>query len=122
MASLQSAGGQVCHRDRFRATLRSGIGSGKPREKPQMANARAPGVTGISDPPNEVDDGTMIRAQSPRPGPIGLDPAWLSRPQQVLLSPAFLDIVQVGNDLSAPMTRDAFWRSAYDFVAAFRWE
>jgi hypothetical protein len=78
-----------------------------------MANARAPGVMGTSDRPHDVDDGTMIRAQSPRPGSIGLDPARRELPQQVLLSPAFQNTVQVSNDLTAPMTWDSFWRSAY---------
>jgi hypothetical protein len=78
-----------------------------------MANARAPGVLGTSDQPHDVDDGTMIRAQSPRPGSIGLDPAWRSVPEQVFLSPAFQNTVQVSDDMSAPMTWDAFWRSAY---------
>lgn len=78
-----------------------------------MANARPPGVTGTPGQRHDVDDGTMIRAQSPRPGSIGLDPASHGLAEQVLLSPAFQNTVQVSNDLTAPMTWDAFWRSAY---------
>ncbi len=78
-----------------------------------MANARPAGVTGTPGQRHDVDDGTMIRAQSPRPGPIGLDPPSQGLPEQVLLSPAFQNTVQLSNDLTAPMTWDAFWRSAY---------
>jgi len=79
----------------------------------QMANARVPGVVGDPYPSYDLDDGTLIRAQSPRPGPTGLVPVRANGPEQVLLSPAFQDTVQVANNMAAPMTWDAFWRAAY---------
>jgi hypothetical protein len=78
-----------------------------------MGNARAPGVTGTPYPSYAVDDGTMIRLQSPRPGPVGAEGAGQSIPEQVLLSPAFRNTVQVSSNMTAPMAWDAFWRSAY---------
>jgi hypothetical protein len=80
-----------------------------------MGNSRVPGVVGTSARPHDVDDGTLIRSQSPRPGTTGLGDAtaWHAAPEQVLLSPAFRNTVQVSSDMAAPMAWDAFWRSAY---------
>ena len=77
-----------------------------------MANTRAPGVLDTTTQQHDVNDGTMIRAQSPLPGSIGQG-ATRNVPEEVLLSPAFQNTVQVANNLSAPMTWDAFWRQAY---------
>ncbi len=79
-----------------------------------MGNLRVPGLVGTSARPLDVDDGTMIRSQSLRPGTTGLGdgPAWQGAPEQVLLSPAFRDTVQVSSDMAAPMAWDVFWRSA----------
>lgn len=76
-----------------------------------MGNERAPGVLGRQQPLN-INDGTLARAKSPASGPVGFDPA-ANGPQQVLLSPAFQNVVQVSDNLAAPMTWDAFWRAAY---------
>jgi hypothetical protein len=63
----------------------------------------------------------MIRALSPRPGPIGNDhdstrdslhPSPLT--QQLLLSPVFQETVQVTNNMTAPMAWDSYWRMAYE--------
>ena len=78
-----------------------------------MANSRVPGVTGIPSTSRDVNDGTMIRVSSPKPGLIGHEPVSSTVSQLVLLSPAFQSTVQVANDMAAPMTWDAFWRSAY---------
>lgn len=37
-----------------------------------MASSRVPGPIGLTGPPAAIDDGTMARAPSPRPGPIGM--------------------------------------------------
>lgn len=38
-----------------------------------MAGSRKPGHLGLSDEVEDLNDGTMIRGLSPRPGPIGID-------------------------------------------------
>lgn len=76
-----------------------------------MGNERAPGVLGRQQPLN-INDGTMARAKSPASGLVGFDAA-ANVPQQVLLSPAFQNVVRVSDNLAAPMTWDAFWRAAY---------
>lgn len=40
-----------------------------------MGSSRKPGPIGISGQPEDLNDGTMIRALSPRPTPTGIDPA-----------------------------------------------
>ena len=78
-----------------------------------MANSRPPGVLDTTTQRHDVDDGTLVRAQSPLPGSIGQGAATRGGPEQVLVSPAFQNTVQVANNLAAPMTWDAFWRQAY---------
>jgi hypothetical protein len=39
-----------------------------------MAGSRIPGPIGTSGEPQDLNDGTLIRALSPRPGPIGMSP------------------------------------------------
>src|SRR3982751_6802523 len=39
-----------------------------------MAGLRKPGPIGLSGEAEDLNDGTMIRALAPRPGPIGTDP------------------------------------------------
>jgi len=86
-----------------------------------MAGSRIPGPIGTTGEPQDLDDGTMIRALSPRPGPISMDydptrgslhPPSLT--QQVLLSPVFQETVQITNNMTAPMAWDSYWRMAYD--------
>jgi hypothetical protein len=84
-----------------------------------MAGERKPGPVGASAEPH-LDDGTMMRAQSSRPGSVGMDhdPTrnGLLSPlaQQLLLSPVFRETVQVASNMTAPMAWDAYWRMAYD--------
>lgn len=79
-----------------------------------MANARIPGTIGTSGKPHDLDDGTMMLALSPTPGPIGMDhDSTHSSFHQLLLSPIFRETVHLTNDLSAPMAWDAYWRMAY---------
>src|SRR2546426_9321630 len=40
-----------------------------------MAGSRKPGPLGCSGEPEDLDDGTTIRAQSPTPGPTGINVA-----------------------------------------------
>lgn len=86
-----------------------------------MARLRIPGPMGTSGEPQDLDDGTMVLARSPRPGPMGIfqDQTWSDlRPpllaQQVLLSPVFRETVQMTSDMAAPMAWDSYWRMAYD--------
>lgn len=88
-----------------------------------MGGSRRPGTLGYydDDEGEDLNDGTMIRARSLRPGPIGMDgnstlsshhlPSLM---EQVLLSPVIQGNVQIINDMSAPMTWDSYWRMAYD--------
>jgi hypothetical protein len=80
-----------------------------------MPNASIPGPLGTSGDPHDLNDGTMIRALSPQPGSIGIEPASASGGggPQALLSPAFQQTVQVANNWATPMTWDAYWRMAY---------
>lgn len=78
-----------------------------------MGNSRLPGVIGLAGEDHDIDDGTMVRASSPDPRSVGMDPTWQSPLEQVLLSPAVRNTVQLSNDLTAPMTWDSFWRAAY---------
>jgi hypothetical protein len=88
-----------------------------------MAGARKPGPIGTSGEPQDLDDGTMCRALSPRPGPIRMDrdstrgshlPPSLT--QQLLLSPVFQKTVQITSNMTAPMAWDSYWRMTYDYV------
>lgn len=87
-----------------------------------MGGSRIPGIAiSTSGDPQHLDDGTLIRALSPRPGPIGIDnnstrtsPYSPSITQQVLLSPVFQDSVQITNNMSTPMAWDSYWRMVYD--------
>jgi len=38
-----------------------------------MGGSCSPGTLGYCDEAEDLNDGTMIRARSPRPGPIGID-------------------------------------------------
>lgn len=82
-----------------------------------MAGSR-PGPLGTSGEPQNLNDGTMTRTLSPRPGSIGVDreTTWdpFASTTQVLLSPVFHNTVQVASDMTAPMAWDAYWRLAYD--------
>lgn len=80
-----------------------------------MPSARIPGPIGTSGRPQDLNDGTLIRAQSPRPGLTGMDHASArsSLDQPVLLSPVFRNTVELGSDVSTPMAWDAYWRLAY---------
>lgn len=86
-----------------------------------MARLRIPGPLGVSGEPQDLDDGTMTRALSPRQGPTGIfqDVTFANHQpplhaQQVLLSPMFRDTVQVTSNMTAPMAWDSYWRMAYD--------
>ena len=50
--------------------------------KEHMASGRKPGSEGIHRGPQQIDDGTLCRRESPRPGPIGITAAsgqdWMS--------------------------------------------
>jgi hypothetical protein len=86
-----------------------------------VGGARKPGPLGTSDEPQDLDDGTLIRALSPLPGPIGVDydstrgsPFPSSLTQQVLLSPLLRETVQITSSMTAPMAWDSYWRLAYE--------
>lgn len=86
-----------------------------------MADSRIRGSYGPSDAPHGLNDGTMVRTLSPRPGLVGTDhgpsldgPRSASPIQDVLLSPVFRESVQVIDDLTAPMAWDSYWRMAYE--------
>jgi hypothetical protein len=66
---------------------------------------------------DDVDDGTMCLARSQTPAPLciaGRPEPGASLTENVLLSPVFRDVVQITDNLSAPMTWDSYWRLAYD--------
>ena len=48
-------------------------------EWPTMAEARTPGPVGIASRTDDLNDGTLIRASSPVPGPVGVQKTALSR-------------------------------------------
>jgi hypothetical protein len=80
-----------------------------------MADARTPGPIGTTGDHHDLDDGTLVLARSPRPGPVkgpGQPSGGLSA-KEVLLSPVFQETVQVSDNLMAPMAWDAYWRMAY---------
>ncbi len=86
-----------------------------------MAGACQPGPIGVSGKPPDLNDGTLVLALCPRPGPLGVERDWTRRSAQpgaqkpaVLLSPLFQDTVQITSNMTAPMAWDAYWRLAYD--------
>jgi hypothetical protein len=80
-----------------------------------MGDSRRPGPMCTTN-GSDIDEGTMSLARSPTPGSVCIassDPG-LSLTADVLLSPVFQEVIQITDNMSAPMTWDSYWRMAYE--------
>lgn len=81
-----------------------------------MGNSRRPGPM-CTTKGDYIDEGTMSLAYSPTPGPVctaGRPEPAESLEEYVLLSPVFQDAIRITDNMTTPMTWDAYWRRAYD--------
>lgn len=89
-----------------------------------MTDFRVPGPIGtgsLLDDVDDLEDGTLVRARSPLPGPMGIGVSCL-RPgiakvppqREPAVSLALQDTVQVTASTVHPMRWDAFWRLAFE--------
>ena len=84
-----------------------------------MAGSNRPGPQCGYNVPEDIDDGTMCRAESPLPGPIGVveGQPWPSAAAP-LTSPVVKTTVELLFSIAPQMTLDGFQRAAYDKLNA----
>jgi len=84
-----------------------------------MAGANRPGPQCEYNVPEDVEDGTMCRAESPLPGPVGVieGQPWPSAAAP-LTSPVYTSTVEVLFSIAPQLTWDGFQRAAYDKLNA----